>query len=252
MKLQITLLFVLFSFLGISQEKKERIPSAFGFQVKPIFPGLFIGQTTKKIVVNGFETTIKQAVGYSFGGVVRANITKLIAIETGINMTERKFIIDSAYPDSNVFASAPLRYVTYDIPVSALFYIRLSEQFYMNASIGAAIIYNPTVAGVKRSPKSRHEFSQLALGRKVLAEAVANIGFEYRNQKAGTFYIGAAARVPFTPLFYLRSEYKYDGIKIVSDPEHDGPISGSYISLEFKYFFPYVKIKGSPIKTPIE
>lgn len=235
-----------------SQITKEKIPSYFGFQVKPIFPGVFIGTTSFDSNKDGFNTTFTQATGYSFGGVIRVGVTKLISIETGINLTQRRYKIDSSVPDSNVYVSSQVRYLTYDIPLSALFYIRLAEQVYMNASIGAALSYNPTAAGVKMSPFSYHEITQLALGRKLVGEAIANIGFEYRTPKAGTFYLGAAARVPFAPLFYLRSEYRFQGFSIVTDAENQGRVDGSYIALEIKYFFPLIKIKGSPIKTPIE
>lgn len=252
MKIAFTIILLLFSSAGISQMKKEPIPSYFGFQVKPIFPGVFIGTTSFESNKDGFNTTFSQATGYSFGGVVRVGITKLIALETGINLTQRNYRFDSSVPDSNLFVSSRIRYLTYDIPVSALFYIRLAERVYMNVSIGAALSYNPTVAGVKISPYSYHEVSQVALGKKIVGEAIGNIGFEYRTPKAGTFYLGAAARVPFAPLFYLRSEYKYQGFNILTDAENQGRVDGSYIALEIKYFFPLIKIKGSPIKTPIE
>lgn len=252
MKIKFTILFLLVSSVVFSQTVKEKIPSYFGFQVKPIFPGVFIGTTSFDSNVEGFHTNFRQAVGYSFGGVVRAGITKLIAIETGINFTQRNYTFSSSIADSNIFVESRLRYVTYDIPISALFYIRLSERFYMNVSIGAALSYNPTVAGVKNMPEGYHEIHQVALGKKLVGEAIGNIGFDFRSPKSGIFYIGAAARVPFAPLFYLKSEYRYQGYRLETDAQNQGRVDGSYISLEFKYFFPIIKIKGSPIKTPIE
>lgn len=243
---------LLFSLTPVMAQKKERVPSYFGFQVKPIFPGVFIGTTKYHHEVEGFITEMKQAVGYSFGGVIRVGLTKLISIETGLNLTQRNFDIDASVPDSNIYVGTRLSYLTYDLPISALFYIQLSEQFYMNASIGGAISYNPTVAGVQLMPDNYNQIRETALGQKVIGEALANIGFEFRSKKSGMFYIGATARVPFSPLFYLKSEYSYQGLYISSNPENDGRIDGSYISLAFKYFFPIIKSKGSPIKTPIE
>lgn len=252
MKGKLILLFLVISLPIFAQKAKVKVPSYFGFQVKPIFPAKFIGTSSFDSNVEGFHTTFSQATGYSFGGVVRVGLTKLIALETGINLTQRMYKYDSSIPDSNVFASGRLRYVTYDIPLSALFYIRLSEKFYMNVSLGAALVYNPTVSGSKMMPQGYHDFRQYALGKKIKAEAIGNVGFEYRTEKSGIFYLGAAARIPFGPLFYLKSEYRYQGYYLETDAENQGKVNGSYIAFEVKYFFPIVKIKGSPIKSPIE
>jgi hypothetical protein len=252
MKLRLAVVFFLFTHVLFSQVKKERVPTYFGFQVKPIFPGVFIGTTSFDANADGLYTHFKQATGFSFGGVVRVGLTKLIALETGLNLTQRNYKVASSVPDSNQYVNGRIRYLTYDIPISALFYIRLAERAYMNVSIGAAISYNPTVSGVKIMPDGYHTFENFALGKKVLAEAIGNIGFEYRTPKSGIFYLGAAARVPFEPLFYLKSRYSYEGFSIETDAENQGRVDGSYISLEIKYFFPLIKSKGSPIKTPIE
>lgn len=252
MRLILTVILFFVVFTTFSQMPKEKIPSYFGFQVKPIFPGVFIGTTSFESNVGGFNTTFKQGFGYSFGGVVRAGVTKLISIETGINFTQRNYTFDSSVPDSNIYVSSGIRYVTYDIPVSALFYIRLADKMYMNVSVGAALSYNPTVVGVKIMPESYHDIRQIALGKKLVGEAIGNIGFEYRTPKSGIFYLGAAARVPFAPLFYLKSEYRYQGFYLETNAENQGRVDGSYIALEIKYFFPIIKSKGSPIKTPIE
>jgi len=252
MKGRLILLFLVISISTFAQQSKVKVPSYFGFQVKPIFPAKFIGTSSIQTNVEGFHTTLRQTTGYSFGGVVRVGLTKLIALETGINLTQRTYKYDTSIPDSNVFATGRLRYLTYDIPLSALFYIRLTDKVYMNVSLGAALVYNPTVAGSKIMPDGYHDFRQYALGKKVKAEAIGNVGFEYRTEKSGIFYLGAAARIPIGPLFYLKSEYRYQGYYLETDAENQGKVSGAYIALEVKYFFPIVKIKGSPIKSPIE
>lgn len=252
MRIKLIIVLLLLGSVTFGQNKKEKIPTYFGFQVKPIFPGFFIGTTSFDSNKDGFNTTFSQQVGNSFGGVVRVGLTKLIAIETGMNLTQRMYKIESSIPDSNIFVTSRLRYQTFDIPISALFYIPITKQFYMNASIGAALSYSPSLAGVKIEPKAHNEITQIALGKKLVGEAIANFGLEYRTPKSGFFYLGIAARVPFAPIFYLRSQYKYQGKTILTDPINQGRVDGSFIALEIKYFFPYVKIKGSPIKTPIE
>ena len=245
-------LFILSAGFSQVHKNREKVLSYFGFQIKPVFPGVFIGTTSFESNKDGFNTTFSQDIGYSFGGVVRIGITPFIALETGINMTQRNFNIHSSVPDSNLFVNSRIRYMTYDVPVSALFYIKMAERAFMNVSLGAALSYNSSVSGVKLTPSGHHEIHQTALGKKVIAEAIGNIGFAYRSPKSGTFYLGAAVRVPFEPLFYLRSEYRNDGFSILTDTEKQGRVDASYIALELKYFFPLIKIKGSPIRTPIE
>ena len=253
-KILIALFFLTVFSNGWTQEveNREKAPSFFGFQIKPIFPAVFIETTKMNNNVGNFYTSMDMAVSYSFGGVVRAGITKLIAIETGINLTQRNYKVNSSVPDSNLYVQSRLRYVTYDIPVSALFYIRLAKPVYMNVSIGAALTYNPTVAGIKNMPGGYHEFYQIALGKKITGDFLGNMGFEYRTEKAGVFYLGAEARVPFGPLFYLKSTYKNQGHELTTDAENQGKVNGSYLALQIKYFFPIKKIKGSPVKRPIE
>jgi len=256
----ICLLMRLFVFLCIfifnSKElhaQKDSYDPYFGFQIKPIFPGVFIGTTQFEATKDGFSTSFSQAMGFSFGGIIRFGITKLITIETGLNLTQRKYRFSSSFPDSNVFVQSKIRYLTYDLPASFLVYMPLTNEWYMNASIGGALIYNPTIVGVRRNvPNTLHQVSQLGVGKKLLVEMVANIGWEYRDKKYGIFYIGATARVPFSPLFRIRSEYSNQGLKIQTDPDAQGKVDGSYIALEIKYFFPIIKSLGSPIKMPIE
>lgn len=252
MKYILVLLFLSVTSIIFSQNTREKAPSFFGFQVKPIFPAVFMGNTKMESNVGNFYTTLRMVPSYSFGGVVRAGITKLIAIETGINLTQRNFSIDSSIPDSNLYITSRLRYLTYDIPIAVLFYIRLAKPVYMNASIGAALSYNPTAAGVKNMPGGYHDFRQLALGKKLVGEVLGNVGFEYRTEKAGIFYLGAEFRIPFKPIFYLKSEYRYQGYSLMTDAENQGKVNGSYLALQIKYFFPTIKIKGSPVKRPIE
>jgi hypothetical protein len=70
----------------------------------------------------------------------------------------------------------------------------------------------------------------------------ANVGFEFRTEKNGFFYLGGVARVPFKPLFDLYVQYDYTGTDYQSILH--GPVDGSFLSIELKYFFPNIKNKG--------
>ena len=96
MKPIITLLLVLFCSSAIGQLKPDRVPSYFGIQIRPLFPAKYVGDkehtfsTTEADSIQ-YSSTITQRLGYSFGVTVRAGLTKLIALETGINFSQRNF-----------------------------------------------------------------------------------------------------------------------------------------------------------------
>ena len=242
------LIFVSFITFGVSaQEKKERVPSYFGLQVRPVFPTRFIGNPELKIEQTDPEsvyitTTLSQKIGYSFGATVRAGLTKLIALETGINFTQRNFDIEMAVPDSSISGTNDLSFISYDIPINALFYIRLADKWYMNASLGVAINFAPTHVGVQTNPVGIHYFTHTGiLQNKVGFDLNANVGFEFRTEKSGFFYLGGSGRVPFAPIFTLATNYRFQGY----NSSIYGDVDGSFLSIDFKYFFPNIKNKGT-------
>lgn len=242
---------ILLSTFGVSaQEKKEKLPTYFGIQVRPVFPTKFIGDKITELSGGGFESTITQRLGFGFGGTIRANITKLIAIESGINFTQRYFDLTMAVPDSNVYAENSMGFIEYDVPINVLIYIQLSEKTFMNASLGVAIAYKPTDVRVQNRPGGKHYFSLYGIRDNSLGvDLNANLGFEYRTEKSGFFYFGGSARVPFAPLFTYAAFYEYDANTTLIS----GPVDGSFLTLDFKYFFPIVKNKGPQFKNgPIE
>jgi hypothetical protein len=120
----------------------------------------------------------------------------------------------------------------------------------MNASLGFALTFKPTHVGIYNSPGGYHAFSHTGFTRgKVGVDANANFGFEFRTEKKGFFYLGASARVPFSPLFDLVADYRWQG-KLV---RAIGEVDGSFLSINFKYFFPNIKNKGVQfVDGPIE
>ncbi len=246
----LSIIFILCMSTVFAQSKKNRVPSYFGFQVRPVFPTRFIGNPELTLSKDGFETTLSQRMGYSFGGTVRAGITELISFETGINFTQRNFDLSSSLVDSNSFVNDQLSFIEYDVPLNALFYIKLSEKWYMNASLGAAVTFKPTDVGVFNQPGGLHFFTHTGLVRKKAGlDLNANVGFEFTTKKSGFFYLGGSGRVPFAPLFDLIADYNYQGnnIRVI------GEVDGSFLAIDFKYFFPNIRNKGEqPIIGPIE
>jgi hypothetical protein len=230
--------------------KKERFPSYFGVQFRPVFPTKYIGERELTLSNEGFTTTISQRIGYSFGGTVRAGLTKLLAFESGINYTQRHYDITMAVADSGVSENSDITFICYDVPVNALVYVQLSEKVYMNASLGAALTFKPTSVGILTLPGGKHSITHTGVvSRKGGIDFNANVGFEYRTEKNGFFYIGGSARIPFQPVFEMVAQYTYDGYENTVS----GSVDGTYFALDLKYFFPNIQNKGVQFQDgPIE
>lgn len=250
MKIGLYIFLLLLSLPTFGQEKTDKLPTYFGLQIRPVFPTKFIGDPVTSMSGDGFETSMSQRLGFGLGGTVRANVTKLIAIESGINYTQRYFDLSVALPDSNVFGEQTMTFIEYDIPVNALIYIQLTDEVFMNASLGVAISYKPTDTRVQIQPGGKHYFALYGLRyNSVGFDLNANLGFEYRTRKSGFFYLGGSARVPFAPLFKYAAFYNYDANSNLLE----GDVDGSFLTIDFKYFFPLIKNKGPQfLKGPIE
>lgn len=238
------LLFCLFLNVVNAQDKskdnpnktKERFPSFFGIQFKPLFATDFITTSQLSLKGNEINANYRQKFGYSFGGTVRIGLTKIINLETGINFVQRKYDINYSIHSATVQldTSAQFGIIAYNLPINALFYIKLGKGFYANGSLGASVGILPTDVWVK-NPINAHERFQHEGRRvtKVFGEMNANVGFEYRAKKIGSFYLGASIAMPFRPLYNIDATYFANGYQEVLY----GKISGSYITLDIRYYF---------------
>ncbi len=249
------LLIILFTTANIGRSqvgKESRIPYYFGFQVKPLFPTKFIGESNTTLTNQGYEVKISQQIGYSFGGVVRIALTDLIGIETGLNFFQRYYKTEMRLIDSNIMASDTFGFIQYDLPINALFNIKLSKKWYTNAAIGASICYKPSSVGSISQPVGKHEFFNIGLvdiKDKVNFDLNGSLGFEFRTDKYGFFYLGGCARIQTAPLFNLLSRYRYGTYEV----DNYGPVSGSFLAIELKYFIPNTGGNGQNFERgPIE
>lgn len=230
--------------------KKEKFPSYFGLQFKPLIPGDFLGKSTVELSQDELYAKFSQKYGYSFGASVRIGLTKLISLETGINMVQRNYDIDFAVADSNLYAKNSFGIINYDIPLNLLVYIQLTDKLFMNTSVGGSFIYNPTNVATKLTLDKGHAF--IHEGRRSSKAAVdfnANVGMEWRTEKSGIFYIGLTGKVPFKPIFKIAAIYSKGSYTKTAI----GDITGSYLSLDFRYYFPNIAPKGKQfIHGPID
>jgi hypothetical protein len=220
--------------------------------VKPLLPTKFIGEASASFSNQGYEVTINQKVGYSFGAVVRIALTDLIGIETGLNFLQRYYAIKMNLPDSNITANNDFGFIQYDLPINALFYVKLGKKWFMNAAIGPSICYKPSSVGVINQPTGKHEFFNIGLvdiNDKVNLDLNGNLGFELRTKKYGFFYLGCFARIQTAPLFNLLSRYRNGTYEV----DNFGPVSGSFLAIELKYFIPNTGGNGQKFERgPIE
>ena len=219
-------LFFLGLFAGIvsAQEKVTTV----GIQVKPIFTSKFFGTGPEEISQNGFNYKISQNTGFSGGLVIRKGYTKTLSIEFGINYSRRKITMESLYNGQS--SVAQMRIVGYEIPVSQLVFIRLSERIYMNVSAGLCINMFPS------DVQSTNEVLYAIGGRKLIfnPSLIANVGFEYRTPDKGYFYIGTSLNRPFSPIYGLGIDYVINN-NIVNSAITN--LQGTYLTIDFRYFF---------------
>lgn len=218
---------------------QERV-TTFGIQVKPIIPSDLLG--TGKTVGTGTENTyeVSQKLGYSFGGVIRKGYTDWLSIETGINFVKRNyearvFSASSTFSDSSAFGA-----IAYEIPVSALVFVRLSDKIYMDGAFGLALDMFPSdVSTASRNDSFYQRSFRNSWSKKaevlpwLNAGLIANVGFEYRTEKSGYFYIGGSYHRPFKSIYnsfliYDRNSVSEQGFL---------QLSGNYLTLDLKYFF---------------
>ena len=233
-----------------SNERKDKFPSYFGFQVRPLLPTQFIGNPITTIQQPVFSTSLTQTYGYSIGGIVRAGFTKRLALETGIHYNIRKFDVDMSIPDSALYAKNDLTFITFEIPINLLVYIQMSKKVYASTALGVAMTFKPTDVGILTLPGGSNTFTHTGFAqRKFVLDFDAHFGVEYRTEKKGFFYLGGAAKIPFSPLFDLIATYKYQGNKTT----YYGVVDGSFLAIELKYFFHNTRNRGEQFKPgPIE
>ncbi len=208
--------------------------ATFGLQYRPIIPNTMIGMYKQDFNQDQLISSVKQKFGHSFGGVVRYGLTKNISMETGLNLTQRNFKLDFSVPDSAYNETGKTGMVSYEIPLSCLVYIQLSDRWYINTSLGPSLtLFTSNIA--KQVPISGSEFFRFegAYKSKVLGAVNANVGFEFRSRSSGYFYIGSSYHLPFTPIMTMAMSYEFDGGDVVSIAN----IRGSYLTVDLRYFF---------------
>lgn len=232
----------------LSQLGDTKLPSYFGLQIRTVFPTAFIANPTTELEKDGLKASITQTFGYSFGGIVRVGLTELIALETGINFTQRRFTIKGSVADSGIYVTNDLGFIQYDVPINGLIYIQLSKRIFANASLGVTAGFKPTDIATSNNINGSKFFYHTGLvNKKASLDLNGNLGFEFRSKKSGFFYFGGTVRIPTAPLFTYIATYRNQGYKV----SQFGDVSGAFLGLDFRYFFKNVKAQKEE-QRPIE
>jgi hypothetical protein len=224
----IVILFFL-SFFSLIVFAQDNILTA-GFQIKPIFSTEILGTGEQKLTGDSnviFGT--KPGSGICFGMVVRYGLTDRVSLETGINYVKRSYSLNIT--DSLFSGNSEYRIIGYEIPLSCLVFIQLSEKIFMDVSLGLSLDFFPSDVQSSDDYFKHYGTRNSWLGESVLA----NLGYEYRTEKSGYIYLGASYHRPFKDIYYSTVAYYRNHDDYTSGQQF--LLSGNYLTLDIRYFF---------------
>ncbi len=231
----LSLLFSLSNTLPAQDQSVDKDPAeresgeTFGIQFKPVFTSSFLNTGPVTNVRDPIEVEVIPAFGYTFGMVIRKDFTEHFSAEVGINYVERDYDLTIRDPDSAFTGVSDFEFVNYEIPLRALYYVRIGERFYMNSAAGVSFDMFPSDVSTSDS-----YFNQLTIRNEWIQAAIlANVGFEYRTEGAGRFYLGGSFHQPFTDMAVMVVNYK-KGNEVF---ERRLDLPGNYITIDLRYFF---------------
>lgn len=223
---------------GAQDDKKEDRKLIAGIQIRPLLASKFFGAGPVTDSDRHLETTIKPSLGYTFGMVIRRSFTSKIALETGINYFKRNFSFMNVDDSLDITDNTEFGVVSYEIPLQALFYIRLSQKFYMNVSMGTSFNWFASDVYSKGNDPDFSQYTEITKGWLKMA-LLANIGWEMRTEKSGYFYLGSSLHRPLFPIGTSYVKYDQGPWKY----EVELPLRGGVLTFDFRYFFPESKRK---------
>ncbi len=207
-----------------------------GLQLKPMFASKFFESGPQRFVSDSLDATLLQKLGWNTGVVIRKGINDMWSLESGISMVQRNFelqFFSQRYQVNNVLK---YKMVGYEIPVQALIYVQLSPKWFINGSGGVALDFYPSnlykTGSVMKDSLYIDAYAKTFRTRWAMLAATANLGFEYRTNDHGYFYMGASYHRPMgdIALTQLRVESKGAGNDLWI------PIGGTYLTLDLRYF----------------
>lgn len=200
-----------------------------GLQVRPLIPSSFFIDEAE-ITEGDVNASLSPKGGYSFGMMVRYGFSDLFAMETGINFISRNYNRSYSRESLGFVEEGDITFVGYEIPILAMVYVRLGERTYMNVATGPSLDFFPSDVETASQELLVYFFREGWI-RPALA---ANLGFEFRTEKSGIFYLGATYHRPFGNMVVADFTH-YENQVPTSSVRMD--LSGTYLTLDLRYYF---------------
>ena len=221
------------------KEGKQKIFVSAGPEVSLTLPTVF-GSANQSLRSDTLFS-VDPAFRYRFGFALRVDFSAIFAIQTGLYYISRRHDVGvgrtsgSNQQFDTLYYRQGINYIGYEIPVMALVYARLGERTFLNNSVGFSFDFYPSSA----VRVVREEEFRLYVGRNswVVPALKASVGFEYRSDDQGYFYVGGNFHQPIIPLADMFIERSGPTGPIGFQTQRI-PMSGTYFSLDVKYFFP--------------
>ncbi len=221
-----------------AKKKKQHLlgtNTLFGFRYSYSIAGNFVQKNDIIKETDSSFYNVKYSSGYVFGAEVRHNFTKYFGIQTGISFVRRNYNVFATVSyteeptpgnivnktDSN---ETQLHFIAYDIPIKAIYYIRLANIIYMNLSAGPNIEFYPSDIYYERFYGQRKSWVSIAFD--------FDLGWEVRTKNTGTFHIGLGYKMMANDILHIVYTNKWGGRVDYLD------VSGNYFSFDLKYYFP--------------
>lgn len=225
------ILYILVSVVCLPNLFSQEKVTTFGIQLKPIIPVEFFNAGKQEKTRNNIEYLNQPKFGMSFGMVIRKGLNKTLSLETGLNFLRRNYDLTINDPDSSFSSTSDFSIVNYEIPLLLLVYVRLGRNTFMNVAGGASFDIYPSHLLVQDETFE----NSVEMRSWLQPSLLANVGWEYRTEKSGYFYIGASLHRPFSNIFTEFVRYKG-----VNGDRTEGEIfnlTGSYFTIDLRYFF---------------
>lgn len=205
--------------------------TTFGLQVKPVFALPYFDPVTE-LQRPDLRGSIELNGGMAYGMSVRVGLTRIISLETGIGQIQRRYTFSLTNDTSGYSEAGNVRYVGYEIPLTVLAYIRTGERTYMNAALGFSADLYPSDVQAELDEGFiylyRNNWAQLGI--------IGNLGWEYRTEKSGIFYLGATFHRPFGDMAIADLTF-WDVQRNFLPYPMRGALNGGYITADLRYYF---------------
>ena len=214
----------------------------FGLQFKPIIPAAYFNAGDESAFwQDGYNSELSPRFGQSLGMVIRYNFSNTFSLESGLNLVNRRYNFTLNNSSINLDDNSKFTLRSYEFPIQLLSYVRIAEQYYLNASFGNSFNVFPSDI-ISFGENNPFYFVSTSRRKKIQTAFVANLGVEYRTAKQDMFYFGASFHRPWKNTARSFPEYD-DGTNAFNTeaPSADDSkyldVLGNYFTLDIRYFF---------------